>query len=132
MNVIRTILFTLCFTLLSPLAVQAKIADTTTKSISETTPKPESGTSPKKVTNAPAPSTSAATFDDKVQREADDKVRRAEGELSYLGAAYAAAFFILAIFLWFTRRGQQRLADEVKELQSRIDDALTSKPENGA
>lgn len=73
--------------------------------------------------SATSSGTSRDLFDAKVQREADERVRKSEGELGYLGAAYAAAFFILGIFLWSTRRGQQRLTEEIEELRARLDQA---------
>ena len=126
MNLIRTVLFTLCFVLACPLWAQASEPQKkATEEVSKSEEKPANTASPAPpVPEAPA----AASFDDKVQREAEDKVRRSEGELGYLGAAYAAAFLILGVFLWSTRKGQQRLADEVHELQARLDEALTSKP----
>ena len=119
MMLIRTTLMTLCLLLTFPaLAQQGPGAN---KTVEQPAASPvEAGTS--------APDAPSAKFDDKVQREAEDRIRRSEGELTYLGAAYAAAFLILGIFLWSTRRGQQRLADEVQELQARLDEALTSKP----
>jgi hypothetical protein len=113
MNTLRPILFSLVFLLGTPAwAAQGKEAKT------------EAATSAATATAQVSQSTSKATFDDKVIREADDRVRRSEGELTYLGAAYLAAFLILAVFLFSTRKSQQRLADEVKELQDRVDDAL--------
>ena len=127
MTLIRTVLFTLCFLLTCP-ALANQVATSTTK-----TPPQSASTAPATTASAAqAPAAPTASFDDKVQREAEDRVRRAEGELTYLGAAYAAAFLILGIFLWSTRRGQQRLADEVQELQARLDEALTSKPGSDA
>ena len=126
MTLIRTVLFTLCFLLTCPALVsQAATGASETPQSTSAAPAP---TAPA----AQAPAAPKASFDDKVQREAEDRVRRAEGELTYLGAAYAAAFLILGIFLWSTRRGQQRLADEVQELQARLDEALTSKPGSDA
>ena len=129
MNLIRTVLFTLCFMLACPLWAHASEPQRkTAEGVSKSEKKPA-----KTASSTPAPETpAAASFDDKVQREAEDKVRRSEGELGYLGAAYAAAFLILGVFLWSTRKGQQRLADEVHELHARLDEALTSKPGSDA
>ena len=133
MNLTRTILFTLCFMLIFPVWAQAEQAVTTGKSVSATTAKTAASSQSVQNTGAASqPVPAPATFDDKVQREADEQIRRSEGELGYLGAAYAAAFLILGIFLWSTRRGQQQLADEVKELQARIDEALAAKPGSDA
>ena len=123
MTLIRTTLLTLCLLLTFP-AVAQQATEENKKSEQPATSPVEAGTS--------APDSPTAKFDDKVQREAEDRIRRSEGELTYLGAAYAAAFLILGIFLWSTRRGQQRLADEVQELQARLDEALTSKPGDDA
>ncbi len=125
MKLTRFILFTLCLMLAAPVWATSPVRS-------------KSAAAPQAVTKTDAPSAPAqpeppapapaVSFDDKVQREADDRVRRAEGELTYLGAAYLAAFLILGIFLWSSRKGQQRLADEVKELQDRVDQALSAKP----
>jgi hypothetical protein len=112
MNTLRNILFSLVFLLSTPAWAGNEEATT------------EAATSSAAPAAQASPTSSSVTFDDKVIREADERVRRSEGELTYLGAAYLAAFLILAMFLFSTRKSQQRLADEVKELQERVDDAL--------
>jgi hypothetical protein len=61
-----------------------------------------------------------------VQAAADEKVKKSEGEIPFLGAAYLAAFLILAGFLYMTRRRHGRLESDVAELQARLDEALTA------
>jgi predicted nucleic acid-binding Zn-ribbon protein len=62
----------------------------------------------------------------KVEAEANESVKRAEGEIPFLGAAYLAAFLILAGFLYMTKRRHARLESDVAELQARLDEALAA------